>query len=84
VAPRRKTSALCSKAIGGTARCAELLDSMPEFDSLFERLTSQQVANLLDEFMSDQNGAGPEIQKFNSASDSDDLLSSAFREISGK
>ncbi len=83
VAPRRKTSTLCSKAIGGAVRCAELLDNMPAFDTLFERLTAQQITNLLDEFLSDQNGAGPEIQKYNADTGSeDDLLNSVFREIS--
>jgi hypothetical protein len=83
VAPRRKTSVLCSKAIGGSTRCAELLESMPSFDSLFERLTAQQITNLLDEFLSDQNGAGPEVQKYNAnTSSDDDLLNSVFREIS--
>jgi hypothetical protein len=55
---------------------------MPAFDTLFERLTAQQVTNLLDEFLSDQNGAGPEIQKYNAdTSSEDDLLTSVFREI---
>jgi hypothetical protein len=50
---------------------------------LFERLTAQQITNLLDEFLSDQNGAGPEVQKYNTnTSSDDDLLNSVFREIS--
>ena len=36
ITPRRRTSALCDEAIGGSDKCAELLESIPEFETLFE------------------------------------------------
>jgi hypothetical protein len=35
----------------GPEKCAELLDNIPEFDSLFERKTSEEVGTLLDNFL---------------------------------
>jgi len=37
ITPRRRTSALCDEAVGGSEKCAELLESIPEFETLFER-----------------------------------------------
>ena len=46
--PRRRSSPLCQD---GPEKCAELLDNIPEFDSLFERKTSEEVGTLLDNFL---------------------------------
>jgi hypothetical protein len=56
VTPRRKSSALCDEAVGGTERCAELLDNIPEFEGLFTKKTPEEVGQLLDEFLLGQDG----------------------------
>jgi len=63
IQPRRRTSTLCDEAVGGPERCAELLESIPDFDTLFERRTTEDVQAVLDEFM-DSPEAGGETTKY--------------------
>ena len=51
ITPRRRTSALCDEAVGGSEKCAELLESIPEFETLFERKTPEEVGTMLDEWL---------------------------------
>ena len=48
--------------------CAELLESIPELDTLFERKTPEDVATLLDAFMgtgvTDPEAVSSETEKF--------------------
>ena len=64
--PRRRSSELCEDMTAES--CAELLESIPEFDTLFERKTSEDVATLLDAFMStgvtDPEAVSSETEKF--------------------
>lgn len=46
--PRRKSSPLCED---DDVDCKELIDKVPDFDTLFERKTSDEVATILDEAM---------------------------------
>jgi len=47
--PRRRPSILCDEAI---ADCDELVQSVPEIETLFQRHTTDEVQALLDEFLS--------------------------------
>ena len=48
--PRRQTSPLCENITD--EQCHELLDSIPGFDDLFERKTTEDVESILDEYLS--------------------------------
>jgi len=63
IRPRPRKSPLCDDAVGGDDRCAELLETIPEFETLFERKSSEEVAAILDQFLS-ADGGNDEIQKF--------------------
>ena len=39
IRPRPRKTILCDDAVGGDERCAELLETIPEFETLFERKT---------------------------------------------
>tara|TARA_R110000824_G_scaffold102748_4_gene244516 strand:+ start:1272 stop:2030 length:759 start_codon:yes stop_codon:yes gene_type:complete len=53
ITPRRRPSALTEDDI----KVSEWLESIPEFDSLFERKTPAEVGQLLDEFLSTDQSA---------------------------
>jgi hypothetical protein len=55
ITPRRRTSPLCDEAVGGSGRCAELLENIPEFGSLFERKTPEEVGKMLDEWLEEDS-----------------------------
>ena len=48
ITPRRKSSPLCEDE---DADCQELISNVPDFDTLFERKTSDEVGTILDEAM---------------------------------
>ena len=50
--PRRRSSALCEDLTPD--KCAELLDSIPDFGGLFERKTTADVQTMLDNFVNSQ------------------------------
>jgi len=63
--PRRQSSPLCQE---GPEKCAEMMESIPEFEGLFERKTTEQVGAMLDEFLSDEDSAedsSVETSKYN-------------------
>lgn len=51
--PSRKTSTMCKDLTD--ASCKELLDSIPEFNSLFERKSPEDVQQMLDEYLAGDN-----------------------------
>lgn len=53
--PSRRTSQMC-KDLEGDA-CAQLLETIPEFNTLFERKTPQDVQQMLDEYLADDGSA---------------------------
>lgn len=57
ITPRRKSSPLCSPEYGGAAKCKEILDTIPDFDKLFKRLSTSDVQKILDESFSTEEGA---------------------------
>ena len=83
--PRRRSSVLCDEAVGGDDRCAELLESIPEFDTLFERKAPAEVGALLDAYLLGEEGTSEET-KTTTPPPSTDTVSSvdaAFNELMG-
>jgi len=67
--PRRNPSELCTNIT--EEQCSELLDSIPDFDSLFERKTTADVETLLDEYLASDDtaeGASSETTQYNTDS----------------
>lgn len=64
----RNASSLCGEL--GDEKCAELLDSIPDFSELYERLTSAQVQDVLDAYMEGgSDDSGGDTQKFGSSTE---------------
>ena len=53
--PSRRTSAICPDIT--EQECAELLESIPDFSTLFERKSSEDVQRMLDEYLADDESA---------------------------
>ena len=64
ITPRRRSSPLCDDAVGGPDRCAELLENIPEFDTLFTRKTPQEIQVMLDEWLAGEDSAGDDVVKY--------------------
>ena len=77
--PRRRTSPLCNDDVGGKDRCAELLENIPAFDGLFERQSTQDVQNILDEFLADEDMTGDDVVKYNN--DSSTSIDAAYQQL---
>jgi len=78
--PRRQQSPLCQDS---PEKCAEMLESIPEFEGLFERKTTEQVNSLLDEFLSDEESAeenSVETSKYKNTDESSSV-DDAFNEL---
>lgn len=91
IRPRPRKSVLCDDAIGGDERCAELLETVPSFDGLFERKTTEEVGAILDAFL-DGDSTDNQVEKFNTkpvnndkgfASQSNDSVDAAFNDLLG-
>ena len=70
--PRRRSSTLCEGMTDD--QCRELLDAIPDFDTLFERKSTSEVEAILDEFLSTDEVAednSSETTKYNEASSVD-------------
>ena len=80
ITPRRRSSPLCDDAVGGSERCAELLDNIPEFDGLFTRKTSPEIQGMLDEWLAGEDSAGDDVVKYDS-NDSATSVDNAFNEL---
>ena len=83
--PRRRSSLLCDEAVGGDDRCAELLESIPEFDTLFERKTPAEVGALLDAYLLGEEGTSEETNPTTPPPSTDTVSSvdAAFNELMG-
>ena len=81
ITPRRRTSPLCDEAVGGSEKCAELLESIPEFETLFERKTPEEVGAMLDEWLEGdaEAGDGKETTKYNTTET--DQVKAAFDDL---
>ena len=51
--PSRKTSAMCHDLDGNA--CTDLLETIPDFTTLFERKTPEDVQRMLDEYLAGDN-----------------------------
>ena len=51
--PHRRTSVICPDI--SPEECAQLLETVPDFDGLFERKTPAQVQTMLDEYLASDN-----------------------------
>ena len=79
ITPRRQTSRLCADKTA--EECTEILESVPDFDSLYTRTTTEEVQRLLDEhFVSDAEELSSETAKYGSESTSVDK---AFADLAG-
>ena len=79
--PRRRTSPLCDDAVGGPDRCAELLDSIPEFDDLFPRKTPEEIQVMLDEGLAGEEDQGSDdVVKYDNKG-STSSVDAAFNEL---
>ena len=83
--PRRRSSVLCDEAVGGDDRCAELLESIPEFDTLFERKAPAEVGALLDAYLLGEEGTSEETNTTTPPPSTDTVSSvdAAFNELMG-
>lgn len=82
ITPRRKNSALCDEP----ERCKEWLENIPDFNTLFERKTPEEVGQLLDEFLSGEESAeerSKETTKYGGDTDTTSDVDSAFEELLG-
>ena len=82
ITPRRRPSALCED---DPARCAELLDNIPDVDTLFERKTSEEVSKMLDVYLLDDSAAesnSSETPKYTSEPQATEI-DKAFNELLG-
>ena len=85
--PRRRSSELCEEMTPES--CSELLESIPELDSLFERKSTEEVGSLLDGFVNsgveDPEAVSSETQKFGTKTDSPteevNAVDAAFAEL---
>mgnify|MGYP003110830557 CR=1 FL=1 len=78
--PRRRPSVLCDEAV---ADCDELISSVPEIDSLFQRHAPEEVQALLDEYLSSDvtsESRSSETSKYNTNNKVDE----AFQKFMGE
>ena len=83
IRPRPRKTVLCDEALGGENRCAELLESVPDFDEIFERKSTEEVHALLDTYLSTDGGSG-EMERFGTQSTqatTEDPVEAAFNDL---
>jgi len=86
IRPRPRKTVLCDDAVGGDARCAEILDTIPNIEELFERKTTEDVAALLSQHINDAEGNSSETERYGNNSTSSgkpevSAVDAAFREL---
>ena len=92
ITPRRRSSVLCNDAVGGESRCAELLQNIPDHSTLFERKTTDDVATLLDQALSEETDdtttSGNTAKQGTTATvtsvDTGNVVDQAFKELLGE
>jgi len=82
--PRRRSSTLCDDLT--PEKCAELLDSIPEFTGLFDRKTTAEVQATLDNFINSQvtdpEAVSSETTKYGNKTDGEaNAVDAAFAEL---
>ena len=82
VQPRRKSSSLCDD---GDAACEEIVATVPDLDTIFERKSTQDVQTALDEHLNsevDAETASSTTTKYGGAEPSNDV-EAALQELAG-
>ena len=72
--PRRRPSVLCDDAV---ADCDELINSVPEIETLFQRLSTSEVQTLLDDYLSSDvtsEGLSSETERYDTQKSVDSAL----------
>ena len=57
IRPRPRKSVLCDDRVGGDERCAQLLESVPDLETTFERKTTAEVQSILDSFLNEEGNS---------------------------
>lgn len=86
IRPRPRKSVLCDDAVGGDERCAELLETVPNFETIFERKTTAEVSAILESHLSGDSGNdGREITRGgntnNKTVSEEDRVTNAFNDL---
>jgi hypothetical protein len=76
---RRRPSVLCDESV---ANCSDLLDSIPDISSIFQRKTSDEVLTMLDESFSSE--ASSERQAVETSKYGDTSVKSAYEKLMGE
>jgi len=84
--PHRRASTICPDI--SDEECAKLLETVPDFDSLFERKSAEQVQSMLDEYLSSDNAEdnSSETVKYTGSTNTTtetNSVESAFNELLG-
>ena len=81
--PKRKTSMMCEGQ--SPEECDEMLKTMPDFESLFERKSTAEIQKILDNFMSGtaEDDTPDTAAEVNSLEDPSSRVNKAFEELSG-
>jgi len=80
--PKRSTSTVCVEST--PEACKEILDSIPELDTLFEKKSSSDVQACLDEYLSDDSSAessSNETTKFAANADAASSVDKSFNDL---
>ena len=82
IRPRPKKTIFCDESENGEDKCAELLEAIPDFDSLFERKTTEEVQAILDQHISAET---EDVEKYGDNSDNKvvDAVEQSFNELLG-
>ena len=80
IRPRPRKTVLCDEAVGGDDRCAELLETIPNFDEIFERKTTEEVQSIMDQHLSADTG-NQEVEKFGTNNTETDSVEAAFSDL---
>jgi len=81
ITPRRRSSPLCDE---GPERCRELLDTVPDYTTLFDRKTPEQIEQILETYLSGNNSEenSKETTKYNSSDKGGSSdVEAAFKEL---
>lgn len=84
VTPARKTSKLCQ---GSDAECNELLETLPDFETLHTRKSSEEVSKILDEHLTsvdndeEAEANSSTTEKYAAATKAKNPVDSAFEEL---
>ncbi len=83
IRPRPRKTPLCDDAVGGDERCSELMETIPNFDTIFERKTTEEVQAILDQHISAES---EDVEKYGDTNNNNnvvDAVEQSFNELLG-